>query len=110
MSAGPQVDWSKAPPIGSSDVDWTKAQPITPASPTPPAPTDNRNFIQKSFDENTTPGNGEPLLEHGLKHVVHTIGEPFVERWLHRIVSGNTHIPVGSSAAKRGERFHCLTA
>ena len=39
---------------------------------------DERNSMQKSFDENTTPNPKEPLLETGLKSVVHAIGSPFV--------------------------------
>jgi len=41
-------------------------------------PTDTRNSIQKSFDENTKTSPNEPLLETGLKSVVHAIGSPFV--------------------------------
>jgi hypothetical protein len=41
-------------------------------------PPDDRNFIQKSFDENTATSPKEPLLETGLKSVVGAVGSPFV--------------------------------
>jgi hypothetical protein len=40
--------------------------------------TDDRNSIQKSFDENTKRSPNEPLLESGLKSIVGSIGAPFV--------------------------------
>ena len=42
------------------------------------APTDTRNSIQKSFDTETQTNPNDPLLQHGLKSVVGTIGAPFV--------------------------------
>lgn len=44
----------------------------------PVAPVDTRNAVQKSFDANTQTSPNEPLIETGLKSVVHAIGAPFV--------------------------------
>lgn len=33
MADGPQVDWTKAQPIGANDVDWAKAQPVAGSAP-----------------------------------------------------------------------------
>ena len=45
---------------------------------TPSAPEDGRNDIQRSFDETTTTSPTEPLLETGIKSVIHGVGSPFI--------------------------------
>ena len=59
---------------------YTAADVVAPSSQDVAASSsgDERNSIQQSFDENTTPNPKEPLLETGLKSVVHAIGSPFV--------------------------------
>lgn len=43
-----------------------------------PSTSDDRNSIQKSFDENTKTNPKEPPLETGLKSVVGAVGTPFI--------------------------------
>lgn len=66
------LDFSKAQPLPQQAVtlDFSKAKPLATA--------DTRNSVQKSFDENTQTSPNEPMLETGLKSVVHAMGAPFV--------------------------------
>jgi hypothetical protein len=64
------LDFSKAKPLPVT-LDFSKAQPIS-------NPSDDRNAIQKSFDQNTQTSPKDSLLETGLKSVVGAIASPFI--------------------------------
>jgi hypothetical protein len=68
---------------------------------------DNRNDIQKSFDENTKTSPSEPLLETGLKDVVHVVGQSFVHpvdmlKGLSNFIPADPDLP--SSASPTGDQ------
>lgn len=73
MPDGPWDKYQSATTDSAGAGPWTKY-----GAPPPTAPPDDRNDIQKSFDENTKMSPSEPLLETGLKSVVGAVGRPFV--------------------------------